>query len=440
MIGVFASQVRPQGQQVFTTVGANTFTVPQRVFSVSVLAVGGGGGGSTSNGSGGAGGAGGNLGYKNAHPVTPGGSLAVQVGAGGTAGGTVGGAGGESAFATPALRVFGGGGAVNATNGGINGAAAIGATASFLGGTGGNSDTVSAGGGGGAAGYAGNGGVGGSGTGAGSNGAGGAGGGGGGGGSSDAAGAGGGVGLFGMGTFGIGAQGSGANGFPGTGGSGGSDGSPSTGSTATPSTGGVYGGGGGGAELTGENGPGGQGAVRVIWGWGQDALRQYLSTAITFFFYNTTAGWLPGNATLTPQASSLKIDPQTTDPIMTRTGLQIVGSSNRYVHMTYRRTVAGTNPYLTGAGVGSDLFWSTNSRSGVSELFKQSLPSYTWDGTSFITTTLDMHNPTFGGTDWSAGTITDLRVDFESSLVPYEVEAIEVSNSATPTYHLTKNV
>lgn len=440
MIGVFASQVRPQGQQVFTTVGANTFTVPQRVFAVSVVAVGGGGGGSTGNGSGGSGGAGGNLGYKNAHAVTPGASLAVQVGAGGISGGTVGGAGGESAFATPSLRVFGGLGAANATTGGTSGAAAIGATASFLGGAGGGSSSVSAGGGGGAAGYAGNGGDAGNGTAAGANGTGGAGGGGGGGGSSDAAGAGGGVGLFGMGTFGIGAQGSGGNGFPGTGGSGGSDGSPNTGSTASPSTGGVYGGGGGGAELTGENGPGGQGAVRVIWGWGQNALRQYLSTAITFFFYNTTAGWIAGNATLTPQASSLKIDPQTTDPIMTRPGLSIDGASNRYVHMTYRRTVAGTNPPSTGPGVASDLFWSTSSRPGASESFKQSLPSYTWDGTSFITTTLDMHNPTFGGTEWATSTITDLRVDFESSLVPYEVEAIEVSNSETPTYHLTKNV
>lgn len=440
MIGVFASQVRPQGQQVFTTVGANTFTVPQRVFAVSVVAVGGGGGGSTGSGSGGSGGAGGNLGYKNAYAVTPGASLAVQVGAGGIAGGAAGGAGGESAFATPALRVFGGLGSSTATGGAANGAAAIGATASFLGGTGGSSDTATAGGGGGAAGYAGNGGNGGIGTAAGSNGAGGAGGGGGAGGSSDAAGAGGGVGLFGLGADGSGGAAGGANGFAGTGGSGGVSGSASTGSTATPSTGGLYGGGGGGAELTGENGPGGQGAVRVIWGWGQNALRQYLATAINFFFYNTTAGWIAGNATLTAQASSLKIDPQTTDPIMTRPGLSIAGASNRYVHMTYRRTVAGTNPYLTGAGVGSDLFWSTSSRAGASESFKQSLPSYTWDGTSFITTTLDMHNPTFGGTEWATSTITELRVDFETSLVPYEVEAIEVSNSATPTYHLTKNV
>ena len=440
MIGVFASQVRPQGQQVFTTVGANTFTVPQRVFAVSVVAVGGGGGGSTSNGSGGSGGAGGNLGYKNDYAVTPGASLAVQVGAGGTAGGATGGAGGESAFATPALRVFGGLGATSATVGASQGAVAIGATASFLGGIGGSANTASAGGGGGAAGYAGNGGAGGSISLAGANGSGGAGGGGGGGGSSDAAGAGGGVGLFGMGTFGIGGIASSGNGFEGTGGSGGSDGSANTGSTATPSTGGLYGGGGGGAELTGENGPGGQGAVRVIWGWGQNALRQYLGTAITFFFYNTTAGWFNGNSTFTQQASSLRITPTSTDPLMSRIGLSIAGASNRYVHMTYRRTVAGTNPYLTGAGVGSDLFWSTSLRSGASESFKQSLPSYTWDGTSFITTTLDMHNPTFGGTEWATNTITELRVDFESSLVPYEVEAIEVSNSATPTYHLTKNV
>ena len=74
-----------QGITAFTSVGPHTYNVETGTTSVNVLIVGGGGGGGSGgyNGTkGGGGGAGGLIYYPN-YPVTPGGTVAVTVGAGG---------------------------------------------------------------------------------------------------------------------------------------------------------------------------------------------------------------------------------------------------------------------------------------------------------------------------------------------------------------------
>ena len=74
-----------QGITAFTSVGPHTYNVEPGTTSVNVLIVGGGGGGGAGgyNGTkGGGGGAGGLIYYPN-YPVTPGGTVAVTVGAGG---------------------------------------------------------------------------------------------------------------------------------------------------------------------------------------------------------------------------------------------------------------------------------------------------------------------------------------------------------------------
>jgi hypothetical protein len=71
--------------QYFTSTGPATFNVPSGVSSVEVLVVAGGGGtGAAQYHNGGAGGGG--VVYHTAFPVTPGGTVALTVGAGGTAG------------------------------------------------------------------------------------------------------------------------------------------------------------------------------------------------------------------------------------------------------------------------------------------------------------------------------------------------------------------
>jgi len=252
-------------QQEFVSPGIHAWVCPTGVTSVCVVAVGGGGGSTATGGSGGAGGGGGGLGYINNLAVVPGTSYQVVVGNGGN---TSGSDGGDSYFANTSTVAGLGGTGASGLNGGLGGG-----YVGDGGGNGGDSKNASASdstGGGGAGGYSGDGGD------AGNidsnnaqSGSGGGGGGGGAGGSQDAAGAGGGVGIYGEGTSGAGGSYAGSNASSGFGGSGGENGSVSPGSVSTPSTGGNYGGGGGGAELNNENGPGGQGAVRIIYGAGR---------------------------------------------------------------------------------------------------------------------------------------------------------------------------
>ena len=270
------------GQIVYTSSG--TFTVPTGVTSLSCVVVGGGGGSTGCSGASqysGAGGGGGGLAY-GTFSVTPGSTVTVQVGAGGTAGTNVNnstnkaGTGGESKITyggTDMLIAYGGVGGTY----GINTYAAGGRyfrssqvtlRGGGYGGYGGHGGrNTGGGGGGGAGGYGGTGGNGGvknSGVGSyGNNG-------GGGGGGGQALGGeqnngGGGVGLNGQGSDGFG----GSRNEPGAGGSGGESG-------GTAGVGGTYGGGAGGPEddtnLSGS--VGGAGGVRIIWGSG----RSYPST------------------------------------------------------------------------------------------------------------------------------------------------------------------
>jgi len=265
------------GGVLFTTAGSHTWTVPDGVTSVHVVAIGSGGHGGnkysasvifgdTSMGGGGGGG----LGWKNNIPVTPGQSYSVVVGAKVSTGfNTTTGASGQDSYFIDATTVMGGGGSGSSnTSGGLGGTyVGDGGGNGGRGGNGmyGSGNTTGAGGsGGGAGGYSGNGG---------NFGQNGAGGGGGGGKSTALQGAqilpghgGGGVGIYGEGPSGLTSAGTHT---PPTGGSGGGDGTINY-------TAGAYGGGGGG-NYQGQNGWGnaqnsgqsGAGAVRIIWGEGR---------------------------------------------------------------------------------------------------------------------------------------------------------------------------
>lgn len=117
------------GQQWYVSPGTYTFTVPSNITFVSAVAIGGGGGSSRANkyaagwsttGYGGGGGGGGGLAY-GTFTVTPGDTITVVVGAGGSAGNTSvanGGAGGESYIyhnGNYMIRAYGGSGGVAST-------------------------------------------------------------------------------------------------------------------------------------------------------------------------------------------------------------------------------------------------------------------------------------------------------------------------------------
>jgi hypothetical protein len=264
-------------QAAFTGSGANSWTVPSGVKSVSAVLVGGGGGGAGSRGDrgeGNTGGAGGGLAY-GSFVVIPGETLTINVGSGGSPGGSDsdGGSGGTSSIVrggTTLMSASGGSGGVsrstNSTSGGTpSWSSSITSSGGGNGGSGGGaSDNNSGGGGGGAGGYSGNGGAGGN---AGSGTAG-SGGGGGGGGATNSGGgySGGGVGILGAGSNGT----AGALNANGGGGSGGNAG--------TQTVGGSYGGGGGSRDddSSGSGVAGASGAARLIWGAG----RAYPSTNV----------------------------------------------------------------------------------------------------------------------------------------------------------------
>ena len=78
--------VPPQGQQLFTITGENNWTVPTGVLSISGACISGGSSGEAGdlNGTDGQGGAGGSGAYQNSIPVTPGETLIIHVGVGGS--------------------------------------------------------------------------------------------------------------------------------------------------------------------------------------------------------------------------------------------------------------------------------------------------------------------------------------------------------------------
>lgn len=77
----------PPNQILYTAPGQYTLTIPEGVYYISALAIGGGGAGDNGNSGngGGGGGAGGACAYANNVPVTPGETMTIVVGAGGAA-------------------------------------------------------------------------------------------------------------------------------------------------------------------------------------------------------------------------------------------------------------------------------------------------------------------------------------------------------------------
>jgi hypothetical protein len=257
----------PPAGVLFTTVGTHTWTVPDGVTSVNVVAIGGGANGS--DGGGIPGGGGGALAWKNNISVVPGNTYNVVVGAG-----SVQDTGALSNQTTVGgYSLFKDASTVYATGGQIHDSS----TAQNVGdryytGDGGGLGGEPAQGGGGAGGYSGDGGTGGGQGNSGSNGSGGGGGGGGGRNTGNyyISGGGGGVGVYGQGTSGQG----GNSGLPGSGGSGGDGGGAgyTVSNEGYGGDGGLYGGGGGAGQNNDSpamGGSGANGAVRIIWGDGR---------------------------------------------------------------------------------------------------------------------------------------------------------------------------
>jgi len=141
--GTWSVPLVSNGVQVFSSSG--TFTLPAGITSVDVEVIGGGGGTGGTNAAGYASGAGGGGGYsrKRISGLTPGDTVTVTVGAGGTDGaaGSAGGNGGTSSFGSYSSASGGNGGAAQSSGLSQGGGAGIGSGGdiNLLGGEGGDS-------------------------------------------------------------------------------------------------------------------------------------------------------------------------------------------------------------------------------------------------------------------------------------------------------------
>ena len=99
---LFNSPALIASESIFTTVGTSSFTIPNNIFSIGIVCVGGGGGGGGCfTGTGGVGGGGGALAWKNNINVAPDDLMCVVVGGGGTYGsGSAAPTSGEPGFAS----------------------------------------------------------------------------------------------------------------------------------------------------------------------------------------------------------------------------------------------------------------------------------------------------------------------------------------------------
>lgn len=124
-------------------------------------------------------------------------------------------------------------------------------------------------------------------------------------------------------------------------------------------------------------------------------------------FSNTTDGWTPQSATLTPASDRLTLTSNTSDGAMRRVGLSLNGSTARYITARIRQTVAGAwegKVYYANAAHPED------------ENFRKQIlaPTGMTVGGAFVTAVWDMHVLTAGGTDWKTSTITGIRFDFSN--------------------------
>ena len=128
------------------------------------------------------------------------------------------------------------------------------------------------------------------------------------------------------------------------------------------------------------------------------------------FTDGTVMGWVGSQATLSNVNNQLNIVTTGTDPIITKSGLQIEGAKYNKVVLRVRIT-AGTMPHALGNAWA--LYWATAGHgiSGSYAAVPQEYSLISLTSGVYVTLVFDMSNPIVGGTDWITSIITNLRID-----------------------------
>jgi hypothetical protein len=133
-------------------------------------------------------------------------------------------------------------------------------------------------------------------------------------------------------------------------------------------------------------------------------------------FRNTLDGWSTAGASATPGADAVTLTSTTVDPNFLSPSVSVAGGLYTKVRARVRRTA--------GAGWDGILFY-TNSAHGYSSSFCRAIPDTT--SGAFTVLEWDMENLPAGGTDWTAGTTTLIRIDLGTSAADvFEIDWIAV--------------
>jgi len=124
-------------------------------------------------------------------------------------------------------------------------------------------------------------------------------------------------------------------------------------------------------------------------------------------FRGSVDGWVADQASLTPSANGIVIEPAGQDPKLIRRGLGFSGGRFNRVVLDVERVAD-----RTGGAWDGRLFWSTQGGHGASSGFLARFPDLAAGTRRRIV--LDMAQPDQGGSDWISSIITELRIDFDN--------------------------
>jgi len=142
-------------------------------------------------------------------------------------------------------------------------------------------------------------------------------------------------------------------------------------------------------------------------------------------FVSGTEGWYGSNVSLSTSGGILSTNPTGNDPFIISPNISISGSTNRYVKITFKKSSAGQSATWDGS-----VFYTTSGHSFDGN-YRMAFNEPTWDG-NYKTLVFDMHNLTFGGTDWQNNTITSIRIDFSNAQSDGNFLVDSISISPTP--------
>lgn len=138
-------------------------------------------------------------------------------------------------------------------------------------------------------------------------------------------------------------------------------------------------------------------------------------------FNNGLNGWTTQGATATVADSKLSLVSTTNDTAISKTGLSITGT-------TYRTVVARVRK-IAGTSWQGDVYYSTAGHGfgTAGPTFYKRVAEPVWDAGGWAIIEWDMASLTNGGTDWTANTITGVRIDLGNSATDsYQIDWIAV--------------